>query len=299
MAGHRCADNSRQNHEPFLGSASPAQVWIALSAPTPWGTHALSSIEIGETNKKHLTALFNIGLDSRIQIITRPDAVGIVLFFAVSKEQDTRLYKIPLGSYDDILTLDWQALLANHDRYHQYLSQEAIFLICTNEQHDPCCGKFGQALFDTSSSYPNVWQSSHLGGDRFTANIVSLPQGNYYRRVDTEALSEIMVAEKQGWIAIRQFAGRSCYSRTAQIAYYYLLDSPEHSFDDQWHLIEATEQHTNHFQVIFENQQAKTVSVELEQINTGIEDYLSCHATTKSPLVYFQLTELKASHQNL
>ncbi len=143
----KCSTNSRHNQEQWLGSASPAQVWIALSHPKPWGASALTSIAIGDQNRKHLTAIFSLYADSRIQIITQDNSSEIVLFFAVAFEHDQRLYRIPLANYDGIRDLNWQDIIDNKPAYQKYLSPNPIYLICTNDQHDPCCGKWGQALF--------------------------------------------------------------------------------------------------------------------------------------------------------
>ncbi len=292
----KCSTNSRQNHEQWLGSASPAQVWIALSHPKPWGPSALASIDIGDQNRKHLTNIFSLYSDSRIQIITQTNSPEIVLFFAVAFEHDQRLYRIPLTNYDNIRDLSWQDIIDNKPAYQKYLSPTPIYLICTNDQHDPCCGKWGQALFDQASSTENLWQCSHLGGDRFAANVVSLPAGNYYRQVDEAALQSVITAEKQNTIYIDQFAGRSCYDRISQVAFHHLLRAyPKTSIND-WHLDEKDEKEPLHFTITFQGKNGSKVMISIEQINTGISDFFNCHATTKTEIVYFQLHQIKTTN---
>lgn len=290
-----CSTNSRLNQEPWLGSASPAQVWIALSHPKPWGANALSSIDIGDQNRKHLTSIFSLYPDSRIQIITQNNSSEIVLFFAVAFEHDQRLYRIPLSNYDSIRDLQWQDIIDNKPAYQKYSSHTPVYLICTNDQHDPCCGKWGQQLFDQNSNTKNLWQCSHLGGDRFAANVVSLPTGSYYRQIDEQALKAIIEAEKQNTIYIDRFAGRSCYDRITQVAFHYLLRANPQTAINDWQLKEKNENEPLHYTITFQGKADDEVTINIEQINTGISDFFSCHATTKTEIVYFQLHEIKTT----
>lgn len=289
-----CSQYSRQNNEAWLGTASPAQVWIALSHPKPWGATALASVDIGDQNRKHLTSLFSLYSDSRIQIITQKETSDIVLFFAVAFEHDQRLYRIPLENYDQILKLSWKDIIAHKPEYQKYLTDDAIYLICTNAQHDPCCGERGQALFDQYSHNEQVWQCSHLGGDRFAANMVSLPTGSYYRRVDADALRNIIATEQKNRVHISNFAGRSCYERITQVAFYYLLKTyPETTIND-WTFKNKEETEPLLFNVTFLDQDGHEVIVTIEQINTGISDFFTCNAATKTEIVYFQFQGIKS-----
>ena len=185
--------------------------------------------------------------------------------------------------------MSWVELLNNTKQYQKFLCSEPIFLICTNEQHDPCCGKLGLELFQSQDNTNNIWQCSHLGGDRFAGNVVVLPQGNYYRRVGPESFSQIVKAENNNLIAIDHFAGLSCYNRIIQFAQCYLLKYLQ-AFDfKQIKFIDQQELEPFHFLILFEYHNTQKFKVRLTQINTGIENFFSCHATTKSEIVCFQL----------
>ncbi len=62
-----------------------------------------------------------------------------------------------------------------------------LLVVCTHGKRDRCCAKNGRPLYDalrreTESGW--VWQSTHVGGDRFAGNVVVFPQGLYYGRVE-------------------------------------------------------------------------------------------------------------------
>ena len=61
-----------------------------------------------------------------------------------------------------------------------------------------------------------AWQVSHVGGDRFAGNLVVVPDGAYYGRVEpSEAWAVVEVARAR---ASPSYRGRSCYGFAAQAA---------------------------------------------------------------------------------
>ena len=86
-----------------------------------------------------------------------------------------------------------------------------LHLVCTNGRHDPCCADLGRpvvrALVD--SGVDDVWESSHVGGDRFAANIVLLPDGVYYGRVGPDDAADLLAAHRAGTLSLDRFRGRS------------------------------------------------------------------------------------------
>lgn len=61
-----------------------------------------------------------------------------------------------------------------------------VLLVCTHGRHDPCCAERGRPLAATlAHTWPDlVWESSHVGGDRFAGNLVALPRGDYFGGLD-------------------------------------------------------------------------------------------------------------------
>ena len=101
-----------------------------------------------------------------------------------------------------------------------------IRLVCTNGRHDPCCADWGRpvvrALSDAGE--PEVWESSHVGGDRFAANVVFLPQGVYYGRVPPEQASRLVRELVEGLLDLEHYRGRSCDQPLVQAAEIFLRE---------------------------------------------------------------------------
>ena len=63
-----------------------------------------------------------------------------------------------------------------------------ILLVCTHGVHDTCCALRGRPVAAAlAARWPGqVWECSHVGGDRFAPNVVVLPDGFYYGNLDPE-----------------------------------------------------------------------------------------------------------------
>lgn len=85
-------------------------------------------------------------------------------------------------------------------------------LVCTNGRHDSCCATYGRPLVRAlrESQWANeVWECSHIGGDRFAANVVVLPDSLYFGGVDPLAAERLLRAHDEGRLDLECFRGRS------------------------------------------------------------------------------------------
>ena len=63
-----------------------------------------------------------------------------------------------------------------------------------------------------------VWQSTHVGGDRFAGNLVTLPDGVYYGRVQPSEAWPVVEAALERRVHLPCYRGRSCHGFAAQAA---------------------------------------------------------------------------------
>jgi hypothetical protein len=70
-----------------------------------------------------------------------------------------------------------------------------------------------------ADQYPeSTWESSHFGGDRFAGNLVALPHGCYFGRVDPVDGPRIAGDYAGGRLDLDHYRGRSCYPFPVQAA---------------------------------------------------------------------------------
>lgn len=105
---------------------------------------------------------------------------------------------------------------AAHDR--------ELFLVCTNGRHDPCCADLGRPVVRalTDAGIDDVWETTHVGGDRFAANVVCLPTGVYLGRVSAGDAARVLEEVARGSIPLENYRGRSCYPPIVQAAEIFL-----------------------------------------------------------------------------
>ena len=63
-----------------------------------------------------------------------------------------------------------------------------------------------------------TWQCSHVGGDRFAANVLCFPHGLSYGRVDALGAEQIIQEYRAGLVTLEYLRGRSCYEPVVQAA---------------------------------------------------------------------------------
>ena len=65
-----------------------------------------------------------------------------------------------------------------------------------------------------------VWESTHVGGHRFAANLVILPHGLYYGPVGVPQATAAIAAYQQGTITPQRYRGRAGQPKPTQEAEY-------------------------------------------------------------------------------
>jgi len=153
---------------------------------------------------------------SRVLFVRRPERRsrdGLLAFVARTTERERWLRHLELGHHDDLIGLD--LAVAGEATAHP------LFLVCTHGKHDRCCAKYGRPLYDAVREQVEdgwVWQCTHVGGDRFAGNLVVLPDGVYYGRVEPAGAWTLLEAALAGDIHLPHYRGRSCHSFPAQAA---------------------------------------------------------------------------------
>jgi hypothetical protein len=151
-----------------------------------------------------------------VLLIRRPDRrrhPALAVYTAASGQGSERLGGLELDEHEDLREIDpWEAATP---------IDGPLFLACTHGKHDPCCARHGRPLFDALSEQldsGSVWQSTHVGGDRFAGNLVCLPHGVYYGRVDRDDVPSVVDEYLDGQLSLAHYRGRSCWPFPVQAA---------------------------------------------------------------------------------
>jgi hypothetical protein len=96
-----------------------------------------------------------------------------------------------------------------------------VLAVCTHGRHDACCAELGRPVALALADGPHadaVWETSHVGGDRFAGNLVVLPRGLYYGALDAASARAVADATAAGEVVLDHLRGRSDLPMGAQAA---------------------------------------------------------------------------------
>lgn len=217
-----CAVLARDHREPLAGTAPEARGWLLIEQPGAWGHDALLESGLDTTVAEKLAERV-ADLDVRIQIIRRPGArrgVRRAAFLVHSGPGRPWARRLAISDPDELLELDLTALESGDEPTIGEPEPDPILLVCTHAKRDQCCALYGRPLLNAAADLRSgqVWESSHVGGHRFAANLVVLPEGLAYGFVDPTETEPLLDAHDRGEVVPELLRGRSCDPRPAQAA---------------------------------------------------------------------------------
>jgi (2Fe-2S) ferredoxin len=225
MAGFRCSTASRALEEPTEGTASTVRAFLLLETSGPWGVDAVRDSRLPAEVKRLLRGVEH---HNRVRplLIRRPGraVAGAVRVFAAYVHSDRPwLETALLSNLDELTDVDVSRLGEGHSPGLEPVPGP-LFGVCTHGRHDACCAERGRPLCAAlSAAAPEqTWEISHIGGDRFAANVLVLPHGLYYGRLGPEDAAEFASTHLSGRLDVEHLRGRSSYPFSVQAAEIYL-----------------------------------------------------------------------------
>ncbi len=218
-----CASLSSETGESLAATASRVDHWLLVEYRGVWSRDTLAGSVLSSAVKRHLRAQLQALPRSRLLFVRRPERrgrEGYAVFAGRSLERDRRLYGLEVETYEDLLDLDLAGALTEGPALGKPVTHP-LLVVCTHGKRDRCCAKFGRPLYEALREQADpdwVWQATHVGGDRFAGNLVSLPDGLYFGRVDRTAVWGLLDELLAGRVDLAHYRGRSCYGFAVQAA---------------------------------------------------------------------------------
>jgi hypothetical protein len=211
-----CSQHSLEQGEPLHGSAERVDVWLLLEYAPVWTPRVTADNALAQSTR---TWLANLGAESterglapRLQFIRQPEAERSSITMLVAS--DGVLRRIEAPNYAKLTAYSLDALLTVPD------CGERQYFVCTNGQRDVCCARFGLPVYAALRQRlgARVWQTTHVGGHRFAPNVLALPHGALYGRVQPDDVDALLAETEAGRLAPRWLRGRSALHPAAQTA---------------------------------------------------------------------------------
>jgi hypothetical protein len=297
-----CSELSRLAAEKPTGTASTGAVWFLLEYPHGWGRHALEDSVLSSNVKQFFAETVARVARSRVLLIKtdrgRRDR-AMNLFVVRCRERSPRIVRLQLEKYDDLTVLDLGAIVAGTDLQGGVVTDAPLFLVCTHGRRDKCCAKFGIPVYNAlrASEGDAVWQSSHVGGDRFAANLVCFPHGLFYAHLtDTEG-KRVASEYRAGRMVLDKFRGRACYAHHVQAAEFFTrTETGIVGLDDlRFHSSERAGE--KEWRVRFFEPSANRLHEALVRSRMSeFTNFITCHSTEERPVPQFFMDEYRVTN---
>lgn len=216
-----CSDQSLARSDPLYGTASAGTSWALFELPGAWGRSAfLDSAAIVEPALGRAIARRFEAAGLRVAAIRRPGRRAAAprwrWFIAQSGEGSEALHQGEVSGPRDYLDVAV-------DGSDGELTTGPLVAVCAHGRHDQCCAVRGRrATAAIGARYPEfTWECSHLGGDRFAATMLVLPEGLCYGRVDSTDAAELVRLYLDGRLDNGHLRGRTSLPHAVQAAQYF------------------------------------------------------------------------------
>ncbi len=207
--------------EPLRATAPErAATWLLVEHPGPWPATGLPAdlpAEAAEVLEAATTAGVRPQLVRRVAH-RRRDVATVVLASCRPGRQWTE--RRTLRDLRALAELDVAALAAGDPPRFGTAAAEPVVLVCTHGRRDVCCARLGRplAVLLDAQLPGSVWETTHVGGDRFAPNVVALPDGSYHGGVTAADVPALAAAVTSGRVLPTRLRGRAGMPAAAQAA---------------------------------------------------------------------------------
>lgn len=288
-----CADTARERGDAMQGTALNVPRFLLIEHHGPWGFDALESsgIDVGILGQL-LVATHDVG--ARTLLIRRHGRVELTpeRAWAVA---DIEAGRILWGGWSD--DADLLSACAALDAPSEGWSEEPAMLVCAHGRHDTCCAIRGRPVAAALAERhgDRVWECSHVGGDRFAASVVVLPDGTYYGGLDDSDAVDVLDRHLAGTVTPSRLRGSSMLSTVAQAAAVAVHErfGPGGARDIHAENIETTSPGRWRVELWCEGALPSRVVVAVEA-HRAAPAALTCRAQRETSARTFQVTDLQA-----
>jgi hypothetical protein len=292
----RCSAEAVARDEPLLATASLVSTWMLFEQPGAWGPDALTESAFPANARPLVEAAHKLGI--RVLLIRRRTAEDHPLTCFLASSGDDRgppsMVSAPYSDPSELLGLDVAGLAEGRMPEFGQVVEDPIYLVCTHGRHDICCADKGRPLYRAMSQLRpgQTWEVSHIGGDRFAGNVLVLPRGDYFGRVEPEDAANLVAEYEAGRLDLAHHRGRSIHPRLVQAAEAFLRESKGLAGLDDLTVVEYRRSSHDDAEVVFRGPGEIVNRVGVAARELAQPEYLTCRAEEPGHAVAYDLLSL-------
>ncbi|MEO8382770.1 MAG: sucrase ferredoxin [Acidobacteriota bacterium] len=290
-----CSDAARLRGDENTATAARIDVWILVEFPGTWGHDPIRDAALPPPVAAALRRAVKEIPRSRLVFIRRRETYSRCRVYLVRSAPEIHQQMLDLPSIDDVAQVPFERLSRQvAGGSPQEAAERPLMLVCTHGQHDSCCGRRGYPLYDVLRQRQelDVWQCSHIGGDRFAANAVVLPRGLYYGPVEVREADALTQSALRDEVYLSAYRGRSSFTRVEQAAETFLRRETGLLANDAVHIIGREALGAERTRVHLATRDGHEYDVTLEQYATD-EALLTCTSGSALPIPQFRRIDLQ------
>ncbi|MGP4023352.1 sucrase ferredoxin [Actinomadura sp. 3N407] len=217
---------SHTGERPCLASATAkARAWLLVEHPGPW-PERVEDLARPAPVAEAVRAAQEAGV--RPQLIRRAGrrrgTPPLQVYAAFSRGSEVWIEGRELADPAELAGVDLDALAAGRSPGLGEQVTEPVLLVCTHGRRNVCCARSGGPLARALTARFDrlVWETTHVGGDRFAANLVCLPHGLYYGDLGETQAMTAADAYLRGEVVLDRLRGRAGTPEPAQAAEHFV-----------------------------------------------------------------------------
>lgn len=247
-----CAEAADARQDPLAGTAPRGAHWALVEYRGAWPADGFEGLALDPEVR---AAVFGAAqsLRARILLIRRHGRrrdEGVARWAVLHRRPDGAMRQ-RWGEWEadrDLLAVvealrecDWSV---GEDAHAPLPGEERspVVLVCAHGRHDVCCAVRGRPVAERlSERWPElVWECTHVGGDRFAANVMIVPDGVYYGRLDADSAVEVVADHLAGRIRAEHLRGYTDLVPVEQTAVAAVLQSRGPAGRDDYAVVSRT-----------------------------------------------------------
>ncbi len=293
-----CAALADRRGDSLVATAPPAERWLLIESRAAWPRNALTSLQHSSAGPAG-----DLGTEVArrcVQLGYRP--VLIRRFGRIDRSAPRRWGLIDCRPGRE--SVRWGELPSDEHLLEVLggadpgeISPEPVYLVCTHGRHDACCAVRGRPLASAlAAAYPErTWECSHIGGDRFAANVVVLPHGLFYGHVAASRAVELAKQYDEGLVVRDLLRGSGAFVPPVQAAQHYARAAGHSLVVDDLVPRAVRQLAGNHWQVDLALSGGGVVTVEVSAHLDTVDANLTCAGAAPATVRRFQLHRIKSS----
>lgn len=227
VPGAGCATVARTLGEAPEGSATPMRSWLLIEHPGAWSRDIADRVLRAALPPARLRELADLRRHAGLRplLVRRPGyravpAGGRRTILVGSAHGGRRwLERLDVDGPRALGDVDLTAVAEGRGGLGEPVAGP-VFGVCTHGAKDMCCATLGRPVANAlaEAAPGRVWETTHVGGDRFAGNVLVLPDGFLYGHVSAASAPRVAAAADAGRVLSDLLRGRTSVGMPAQVA---------------------------------------------------------------------------------